>query len=398
LISTPVPAARSAQDSSRATARQAAEVDGGDSVLDHLPPLDLPGEVSGKNVTPPVAPTAERKPLTSAPASDHESGRSSRGSDQTGAGFPLPAPEVAPATGGTPGIARFVAVDLKLAGGSTPSASGLDWLAEKGYKTLVDLRESSETSVAFIALAAQRGLRYIALPVNPKTIDRAHLTRFNFELSLGDARPLYFFDTDGSRSGTLWYIRRITVDRVDSQFARREAEEIGLNNPEYWRAATTYLEGLESPRPRVSDAAQPGLPADSEKSAKPAVQKSQTHATSSTPAAPAAALPAKPTAQAEAPLDSVDTASLPDREPPPGTSQSLLPTIPEAPREADPPASSGAADPTAWRPYMAMLLTGLTFPLAYCSRRAITAIVTRSLASLPAPMRRSRPNPLALDA
>jgi protein tyrosine phosphatase (PTP) superfamily phosphohydrolase (DUF442 family) len=399
LISTPVPAARSAQDSARGTAMQTAETDGGDSVLDHLPPLDLPGDASGRNVTPPVAPAAERKPQTPAPASDHLSGRSSGGSDQTGAGLSLPAPDAGPAPGGTPGIARFVAVDLKLAGGSAPSVSGLDWLAEKGYKTLVDLRESSETNVAFIAEATQRGLRYIALPANAKTIDRAQLARFNFELSLGDARPLYFFDTSGNRAGTLWYVRRITVDRVDSQIARREAEELGLSNQEYWLAATTYLERLEGPRPQVSNAAGASAPIDSEKTGKPAVQESQTPATRANPTIPGAAVdPAKKPAQTQATLVPASTASPPQGKPSPQVSQNPLPTVPDPPSAPPPPTASGPDDPTAWHPYAAMLITGLTFPLAYRSRSAISALVERSLASLPAPARRSRALPRALDA
>ena len=50
------------------------------------------------------------------------------------------------------------------------------------------------------------------------------------ELAMGEARPLYFFDSDGTRAGALWYIRRIAVDRVSNEIARREAENLGLNN------------------------------------------------------------------------------------------------------------------------------------------------------------------------
>ena len=57
------------------------------------------------------------------------------------------------------GIARFASVDLRLAGGSLPSAAGLGWLAERGYRTILDLRQSGEVSPAFIADAASRGLR-----------------------------------------------------------------------------------------------------------------------------------------------------------------------------------------------------------------------------------------------
>ena len=129
-----------------------------------------------------------------------------------------------------PGINRFVAVDLKLAGGSAPSSEGLKWLVDKGYRTVLDLRESSEVPSSFIAEVTGLGLRYVALPINLETIDRAHVDRFNFEVAAGEARPLFFFDADGTRAGALWYIRRIANDRVDHQIARREAEGLGLTD------------------------------------------------------------------------------------------------------------------------------------------------------------------------
>ncbi len=188
----------------------------------------------------------------------------------------LPAPEPATSTSASvgPGLARFLAVDLKLAGGSLPSTAGLDWLVEKGYRTLLDLRESSEVPPTFIAEAAKRGLRYIALPIGAGSIDREHVARFGFELSANEARPLYFFDSDGTRSGALWYIRRIATDRVDQQVARREAEELGLSDQTYWAAVAKYVSTLpparttsasdnsdtENARPAVTLTAPPAAP------------------------------------------------------------------------------------------------------------------------------------------
>ena len=139
----------------------------------------------------------------------------------------------------------------------------------------MDLREPSETDAAFIAEATRRGLRYIALPINLKSIDKAHASRFNFELALSDARPLYFFDTDGTRAGTFWYIRRITLDRVNSQIAHREAEELGLSNPDYWLAATRYLERLESPRTQVSETSGPARIGERPRNRRPADRQRQ---------------------------------------------------------------------------------------------------------------------------
>ena len=267
LTTTPVPAARSAQDSSRMPARDTkAAPQGGaniESVLDHLPPLDLPSEVTEKTTTPPVAPPAQRKPQTQtptsgpAPASDHLSGRSSRDAEADLVATAMQPPEPDPSGAGAPGISRFVAVDLRLAAGSVPSTAGLDWLSEKGYRTLVDLRESSETDLIFIAAVAKRGLRYITLPISLKTIDRAHVARFNLELAMGEARPLYFFDSDGTRAGVLWYIRRIAIDRLNNEIARREAANLGLNSAEYWSAARNYLERMDNLRSGSLDALGP---------------------------------------------------------------------------------------------------------------------------------------------
>jgi hypothetical protein len=82
------------------------------------------------------------------------------------------------------------------------------------------------------------------LPISLKTLDTNHIARFHAELALASSRPLYFCDIDGTRAGTLWYIHKVTVDRVDPLVARRDAEEIGLKNDAFWKAATAYLESI----------------------------------------------------------------------------------------------------------------------------------------------------------
>ena len=111
------------------------------------------------------------------------------------------------------------------------------------------------------------------LPVNLKSIDRARVTwpASTSSLAMGEARPLYFFDSDGTRAGTLWYIRRVAVDRVNTEVAEpREAEDLGLYNPDYWSAARSYLERLDNPRPRPLDATGPLSAADPQKRPEPA--------------------------------------------------------------------------------------------------------------------------------
>jgi protein tyrosine phosphatase (PTP) superfamily phosphohydrolase (DUF442 family) len=332
LNSTPEPTPRSAPG----TVSPSATV-GALNPLDNLPPLDLPRDDDVNREGPaPAAPEAR-------PAATPDQAESQPGSNQGPA-------EVSVA----PGIRRFVSLEPKLDGGSLPSMAGLDWLAEKGYRTILDLRETGDGRPEFISEVAKRGMRYVALPVGVKSVDRDLVSRFNFELSLSNARPLYFCDTDGTRAGMMWYIRRLTVDKVDPQVANREAEELGLADKSFWLAASTYLESVNPP-PR------------------PAPE----------PPKPAPAVPPKPE----------------DVAPPAPQPQAVVPAPgPIAQTVPDVPGSPALPDPTAWRSVAAMMVTGLGIPLAYWSRSTFPTFRTLRRASLPAPARQPRSLPPASGA
>ena len=232
------------------------------------------------------------------------------------------------------------------------------------------------------------------VPVSVKTIDRDHVDRFQFEVADGGARPLFFFDSDGARAGALWFIRRILVDHVDSQTARREAEELGMADNAAWLAATSYVAKLDG----------------SSLSAPPAVPT-----ISSEPKAPAAAVRETSNDLAPAPKlrDDivVDTgAKAVTSQPESRSMNGSTPAIPTAPEPAQTvlpaPAPVAAltgrdqADPSsepnvpvdlqAWRPFVAMVITGISVPLAFWTCSVVPALITRTWASLPAPALRPK--------
>ncbi|MDG3006292.1 hypothetical protein [Paludisphaera mucosa] len=359
------PASRSTTDATRTRSR-ANDADPG-SVLDHLPPLDLPPEVAERSDSPPVAPAAVKTQspasasapaaspaaattptTTSAPAHD-PSGRAAgdAGAQAPAVAAAAPAPDVDVPTNGALGVARFAAVDLKLAGGSVPSTVGLGWLAEKGYRTLLDLRDPSKIDPAFIGEAARRGLRYVSFPTDLAKLDREHLDRFSSELSLDAARPLYFFDEDGRVAGALWYIRRVLNDKIGWDVARREAENLGLNDAASWKIAREFVDSRVGVKPTAA------APAETPK--------------------PAAAPAAKPPVQAQVVERRLAFAPTP-----------VLPTV-----AAPTPARAGLVGSDVWQPFAAMLVTGLSFRMAFIGRASIPTILAKTRASLPAPAPRS---------
>jgi protein tyrosine phosphatase (PTP) superfamily phosphohydrolase (DUF442 family) len=358
-------------------------------MLDNLPPLDLPRDQTRSDVNTAAASASDRAPTPATLPPPVEATETNTADVATP---PLPV-EVTVA----PGLKRFAVLEPKLAGGSLPSADGLDWLSEKGYKTLVDLREPSDVQSTFLADVSRRGLRYISLPISLTTVDRDHVSRFVFEISLADARPLYFFDADGKRAGMLWYLHRMTDknETYESEEAARQAEELGFGDGAFKQAAQRYLDGLKK-APTPAPAPEP---------AKSTSQDVPTPAT--TRPASASKLPRAGSAAADTAASPVPgaPAGLPDQATIPEKPDFLV--LPEAAtlhlaRAADATTSttsvrrdgSSVRDPNAWRPYLALILAALGVPVAYCGR---SVIQFRGLlrASLPKPRRPLRSLPTA---
>jgi protein tyrosine phosphatase (PTP) superfamily phosphohydrolase (DUF442 family) len=241
------------------------------------------------------------------------------------------------------GIARFKVVEPQLAAGSVPSAAGWAFLVEKGYRTVLDLRPRAEVQPGDDAAASHVGLLYVNLPLTPEMLNEALVTRFEDEISRAGSRPLYFFDADGSRPAALWRLHLLARGTPEAD-ADAAVAEIGPIEPKL-RDAMTRLLAARKPK---SAAAEPTPTAVVEPAAP----------------TPTAAVPAIP-----APLPSLPVArTAPPSEPVPTT------------------------DPTAWRPYAAMLLTGLSVPLAYFGRTVLGSVSLRR-ASLPAPATRPKALP-----
>lgn len=232
----------------------------GPNPLDRVPPVDLSDEVARRASRSPVPVEAE---LVTPPVPDRPIAGLDNGGDagrETDRSADLPAIRAGLDTTLAPGLKHFAGVRPKISGGSLPNVDGLDWLKEKGIKTILDLREPTEVDKPFLDLVNARGFRYVSLPIVAAKLDAASLARFNDELTRPDGHPVYFFDGDGTRAGLVWYIHRLTVDKVDAQIASREAEELGLADKSAWLAASKYIEGT---RPAPSPAARLDLPRSS---------------------------------------------------------------------------------------------------------------------------------------
>ncbi len=357
----------------------------GNDPLVNLPPLSA---IAPADDTPPVAPAADSvklpEPIAAATPTTHAAPTTATTVAE------LPPRAVPQPISAAPGIARFKVVEPQLAGGSLPAAPGWSFLADKGYRTVLDLRPRAEAQPGDDAAAAHAGLRYVLLPMTAETLDETLVKRFNEELALSENRPLYFFDADGSRAAVLWYLHQVAIDGVDEQTARREVEELGPRDESLWAAAQAFLRSrktTEAPATSKPTTAAPVLT--------PTPTPASTENTSD--AAPTTIEEPPVLEPAPAPASTLDS-PVPTL-PVPGTAAVLLPPARGPIRTLAPsvPEDSSQGDPTAWRPFGALLLTSLSIPLAYIGRTAVSSAASR-MASLPAPAQRSKLPPPSSDA
>ena len=192
-----------------------------------LPSLSTPPETLAPDASPPAPPTAGDRPsaVASPPAPEATRGPSAR----------------------APGIRRFLVVEPQFAAGSAPSEVGWAWLAEQGYKTVVDVREAGEVRQDDLAAINRAGLRLISLPMSARDLDPAKVKAFEAQIALQDARPVYVFDADGLRPASLAFLHLVLVKKMDKRSAEREVEDLGGGDSAFWKSALAYLSTQPSP-------------------------------------------------------------------------------------------------------------------------------------------------------
>lgn len=140
-----------------------------------------------------------------------------------------------------PGIRRFKVVPPpRLAFGSLPNEDGWKWLASVGYKTVIDLRPTSEVRQAEITAIDHHGLHRLSIPTPSDRIDPAVLAKIEAELAREDARPIFVFDGDGVRAASIGYLHLALVRKVEARTAERDLDEMGAADTPLWKAALAH--------------------------------------------------------------------------------------------------------------------------------------------------------------
>lgn len=116
-----------------------------------------------------------------------------------------------------------------VASGKKPTLEGLDALKANGFKTVLYLHAPDADLSAAKETVEKRGLKFVALAVSPQTLGRAAEV-FAEQLKDAASKPLFVYDLDGVRAGSLWYLQFRQVEMLSDEVARIRAGALGLRD------------------------------------------------------------------------------------------------------------------------------------------------------------------------
>ena len=141
------------------------------------------------------------------------------------------------------GVNNFARLDSTIACGGATSLDGIEELKKLGYKSIINLREASETGAnveASAAAARGAGIKYVHIPMNRNTPDPAVADQFLKAIVDPAAQPVFVHCGSGNRAAAMWMIKRMVVDKWDAEKAGTEAAALGLTNAQLKQFAIDY--------------------------------------------------------------------------------------------------------------------------------------------------------------
>jgi uncharacterized protein (TIGR01244 family) len=139
-------------------------------------------------------------------------------------------------------IDRFFRATDRVATAAQPTIPQLGEVRDRGFRTIVNLREPEEYDFASEEkAAADLGLRFVSIPVRTTDPKAGQLDLFLRVLEDPSIYPVFIHCGSGNRVGAFWMVRRILVDGWSAEDAETEARRIGMKSPNLKEFALEYL-------------------------------------------------------------------------------------------------------------------------------------------------------------
>jgi uncharacterized protein (TIGR01244 family) len=147
------------------------------------------------------------------------------------------------------GISNFSRLETTVACAGPTSPDAMPAVKGYGFASVINLRQANEPGeniAAGEAAAKAAGLKYFHIPVsnpqvNGKEPEPEAAAQFLKVITTPGVEPAFIYCGGGSRAASMWFIKRVLVDRWSTDRAMEEAAALGLANPVMKRFALDYV-------------------------------------------------------------------------------------------------------------------------------------------------------------
>lgn len=143
------------------------------------------------------------------------------------------------------GAMNFAKLETTVACGGATTPEAVPELKKMGYASIINLRLPTEAGANVegeAAAAKAAGINFFNIPFSGQKPDPAVADKFLEAITTKSNEPAYIHCAAGNRAGAMWMIKRLVVDKWDTEKAFTEATALGLVSPNLKQFAIDYAE------------------------------------------------------------------------------------------------------------------------------------------------------------
>jgi uncharacterized protein (TIGR01244 family) len=143
-----------------------------------------------------------------------------------------------------PGIRNLTRLETTVACAGATEVAAIPNVKKMGFVSMINLRQASEPGANVPeaeAAAKAAGLKYIHLPMDAAAPDPAVADKFLEAIRQPGNQPAYIHCASANRAAAMWFVKRVRIDKWDTDRAMKEAEALGLTSAPLKQFVTNYV-------------------------------------------------------------------------------------------------------------------------------------------------------------
>lgn len=143
------------------------------------------------------------------------------------------------------GITNYAHVETTVACAGAITPTSVAGIKNLGFAAIINLRQASEKGAdidAEAAAAKSAGVNFVHIPFDAAAPDPAVADRFLDAIAVPGNQPAFIHCASGNRAAAMWLIKRVIVDKWDTDRAMDEASQLGLTSQPLKTFALNYIQ------------------------------------------------------------------------------------------------------------------------------------------------------------